>query len=115
VRWGFRWSLGFVFGALLSWLNYRLLKQGVATIIPAPASALCQMPDATVQQPAQNSLKVPVKGFAKFFGRYILLAAALYVILAHSLLPAAPFFAGLFVVVAAVLAELLYQLFILRV
>jgi hypothetical protein len=51
-----------------------------------------------------------VAAFAKFFGRYILLGVALYVILAYSLVPAAAFLAGLFVGVAAVLAEFSYEL-----
>jgi hypothetical protein len=55
-------------------------------------------------------LKVFVAVFTKFFSRYILLGVALYVILAYSLMPAAAFLAGLFVGVAAVLAEFSYEL-----
>ena len=54
--------------------------------------------------------KVPKKVIAKFFGRYVLLLGALYAILSYSLLPAAAFLAGLFAMVVAVLAELLYEL-----
>lgn len=118
-RWGLLPAAGFAAGAALSWLNYRWLKQGVMTIVPPAASA----PDgaqsgeasggenapAAVEAPAV-ARKLPLKAFAKFFGRYVLLIVALYVILSRSVLPAAPFLAGLFVVVAAVVAEILYEL-----
>lgn len=112
ARWG-KWAgLGFATGAGLAWLNYRWLKQGVTTIVP-------RMPDAQTggdegRTRAVESETKPGRAakivFVKFFGRYVLLLAALYAILSYSLLPAAAFFSGLFVVVAAVLAELLYEL-----
>ncbi|HXN23601.1 MAG TPA: hypothetical protein VOA41_12745 [Candidatus Dormibacteraeota bacterium] len=111
VRWGASCATGFATGAGLSWLNYRWLKQGVLTIVPSQASAHAHVnAGEAIPESEHAGPKVPLKAFAKFFGRYVLVIAALYVILAYSLLPAAAFLAGLFVVVAAVLAELLYEL-----
>lgn len=113
VRWGIRYATGFAAGATLSWLNYRWLRQGVLTIVPSQENTSSEMvkPEVGLGPKSEDtSPKVPLKAFGKFFGRYVLVTAALYVILAYSLLPAAAFLAGLFVVVAAVLSELLYEL-----
>lgn len=110
ARWNLRSAAGFALGAALSWLNYRWLKQGVTTIVPAPASTSPQPSGEAPQETPQTRPKSTKKAFAKFFGRYVLLLGALYAILSYSLLPAAAFLAGLFVMVAAVLAELLYEL-----
>jgi len=111
MRWNARSAAGFALGAALSWLNYRWLKQGVTTIVPSSTSAAAPSSggEAPQESPPAHS-KVPKKVIAKFFGRYVLLLAALYAILSYSLLPAAAFLAGLFAMVAAVLAELLYEL-----
>jgi hypothetical protein len=110
LRWGARAGLSFVVGTGLGWINFRWLKQGVRAILPVP------VPSADAGGPSPGSIasmgaaKVPKVAFAKFFGRYVLLAASLYVILAYSWLPAAAFFAGFFVVVAAVVAGFSYAL-----
>jgi hypothetical protein len=112
VRWGLRAGLGFAAGAGLAWINYRWLKHGVKAILPAPEAVPAPQTEkeAGASMSAAGTPKVPVAAFAKFFGRYILLGVALYVILAYSLVPAAAFLAGLFVGVAAVLAEFSYEL-----
>ncbi|HYL10937.1 MAG TPA: hypothetical protein VEU31_09385 [Candidatus Acidoferrales bacterium] len=111
VRWNLRSAAGFALGAALSWLNYRWLRKGVATIVPAPAIPPCppsegEEREETPQAPPRGTKRA----FAKFFARAVLLLGTLYAILSYSLLPAAPFLAGLFAMVAAVMAELLYEL-----
>jgi hypothetical protein len=86
---GWRWSLGFAAGAVVSWINYRWLKQ----IVDALGG------------------RRPKRRTAVLAGlRYLLLAIGAYVILKSSVvsLPAALF--GLFTAVAAVLIEILFEL-----
>ena len=106
-RWGGRAGVGFAAGAAMAWINYRWLKRGVKAIfpgVPAAPEAKPEIHTAAAGTPAPTP-KVPFSALAKFFGRYLLLGVALYVILAYSLVPAAPFLAGLFVAAAAVLVE----------
>lgn len=86
-------------GAALSLVNYRWLKGGVA--------AISQM--ARVQTEKQQ-VGIPKMIYIKFFARFVLLLAAVYVILTRSFLIAEWLLSGLFVVVAAVLAEMIYLL-----
>jgi len=99
VRWGWRAAAGLALGVVLSWVNYRWLKQGVA--------ALAQLSTAQADAPRVH---IPKRVYVKFFGRFALLLIAVYVILSGSLVPGATVLAGLFAVVAAVLIELIYQL-----
>ncbi|MGA8223577.1 MAG: ATP synthase subunit I [Candidatus Acidiferrales bacterium] len=87
-------------GAALSWINYRWMKQGI--------SALARLSTA---QAAEEKPRVPTSVYIKFLGRYALLIIAAYAILRGFSLPAASFIAGLFAVVAAVLVEMIGQLF----
>lgn len=87
-------------GALLSWLNFRWMKQGVGALVPL----------ATAQAGAEK-VRIPKKVYFKFLGRYALLLVAAYVILSRLKLPASFLIAGLFAVVAAVMMELIFELF----
>ena len=87
-------------GAALSWINYWWLKQGV--------SALARL--STAQSGAEKT-RVPASVYWKFLGRYALLISAAYAILRYFKLPAAALLAGLFAVIAAVIVELIGQLF----
>jgi ATP synthase I chain len=90
---GWRWGLGFALGAVASWLNFRWLK----TLV-----------DSLGQAVAGNRLK---KRAAVFLGlRYLLLAAAGYVILRFSEISLTAALVGLFVSACAVIIEILYQL-----
>ncbi|HLW99065.1 MAG TPA: hypothetical protein VKR82_10490 [Candidatus Acidoferrales bacterium] len=86
-------------GAALSLVNYRWLKGGVAAI-----SQLARV------QAEEQQVRIPRIIYVKFFARFILLLAAVYVILTRSFLIAEWLLTGLFVVVAAVLAEMIYLL-----
>jgi len=98
-RWGWRAALGLAVGAGLSWINFRWLKAGI--------SALAGLANP---RPGEQDARVPRSVYVKFIGRFVLLLVVVYVILSRSLLPSAALLAGLFAVVAAVLAEMVYEL-----
>ena len=100
IRWGAKSGAGLAVGAALSWINYRWMKQGV--------NALAKLSSA---QAGEKKARVPASVYSKFIGRYALLIVAAYVILRGFSLPAASVLAGFFVVVAAVIVELIGQLF----
>jgi hypothetical protein len=100
VRWGWRQGAGVALGGGLMWLNFRWLKQGVGVLVTV----------STAQQGLSRA-RVPWGVFVKFFGRFALLLVVVYVILSRSLLPAEAVVAGLFALVAAVMLELLFELF----
>jgi hypothetical protein len=99
ARWGWLWGAGVLCGAALTWINFHWLKQGVDTLV-AVSTAL--------EGPEQA--RVPKRVYVKFFSRFALLLIVVYVILSRSWLPVAAVLAGLFVVVGAVLAELIFEL-----
>jgi len=88
---GPREALGFLAGAILSLLNFRWWK-GIANALG---------PGGTPPLRASAAL---------LFARYLLLAAAIYVIVKILEIKVAAVLAGLFVAVAAVLIEILYEL-----
>jgi hypothetical protein len=100
IIWGWRASAGVASGAALSWINYRWLKQGVATLARLSTA-----------QAGSEKARVPASVYLKFLGRYVLLIAAAYAILRSFKLPVASLLAGFFAVIAAVIVELIGQLF----
>jgi hypothetical protein len=98
--WGAKAGGSLAAGAALSWLNYRWMKQGVGALIPL----------ATAQVGVEK-VKIPKSVYFKFLGRYALLLVAAYAILSRLRLPAVFLIAGLFAVVAAVMLELVFELF----
>lgn len=99
LRWGWQSGVGLALGAALTWVNFRWLKQGIATLVKISTA-----------QASQERVRVPRVIYAKFFGRFALLLIVVYVILSRSLLPVPAVVAGLFAVVAAVMAELVWEL-----
>jgi|SRR5579871_80781 len=90
---GWKWAVGFVLGAAASWVNFRWLRKMV--------DSLGQVANG----------KPPKARVAVFLGlRYLLLAAAGYVILNYSKLSLAAGLIGLFVPAAAVILEILFEL-----
>jgi hypothetical protein len=87
---GWTWGAGFVLGSLASWLNFRWLKHLV--------EALAGM----------RPRKARVAVFAGL--RYALLGCGAYVIVMYSPISIVATLAGLFVSVAAVIVEILFQL-----
>jgi cobalamin synthase len=100
LLWGAKAGASLAAGAALSWLNFRWLKQGVGALIPL----------ATAQTGAEK-VRIPKKVYLKFLGRYALLLVVAYVILSRLRLPAIFLIAGLFAVVAAVILEMIFELF----
>ena len=100
ISWGARPALGIAVGAVLAWLNYRWLKQGVG--------ALAGLAKA---QEGAAKVRVPPSVYVKFIGRYVLLIVAAYVILTRFEVPAVSLLAGFGALVLAVLGEIIGQLF----
>jgi hypothetical protein len=90
---GWTWGAGFAMGAAVSWLNFRWLKQvaySVGSERARPRTAV-------------------------FLGlRYVILGGGAYVILSFSKISLPALLAGLFVAVAAVLAEIVFELMYAR-
>jgi hypothetical protein len=99
ARWGSLPAAGVALGAVLAWLNFRWLKQGVGALVKLSTA-----------QAGEEHPRVPVSIYFKFFGRYALLLAVVYVILSRSLLPVAAVLGGLFAVIAAVMIEVMWEL-----
>ncbi|MBZ5596115.1 MAG: ATP synthase subunit I [Acidobacteriia bacterium] len=93
VRGGWRWAAGFLLGAGASCLNFHWLKR-MANALGAAATG-----------------RPPSTRVGVIFGlRYLLLGMGAYAILNFSALSLPAAFAGLFVPVAAVILEILYEL-----
>ncbi len=101
AAWGRSYGVGVAVGCVLSWVNYRWLKQGL--------EALGRF--AREQQAEEKEkIRIPKRVYVKFFGRYALILGVAYVIFARSLLPVVAVVAGLFALAAAVILEILYEL-----
>jgi hypothetical protein len=98
--WGGKAATGFASGAVLSWINYRWMKQGVGTLARL-----------SVAQTGSQRAQVPASVYLKFVGRYALLIVVAYAILRSFKPPAASLLAGFFTIIAAVLVEMVGQLF----
>jgi ATP synthase I chain len=98
--WGVRAGVWFAAGAALSWLNFRWMKQGIAALARLSAA-----------HAGSEKVRVPRTVYAKFIGRYVLLIVVAYVILRNFEFAVVSLMAGLFVVVAAVLVEMVGLLF----
>lgn len=97
-KWGWRAGLGFVIGAILSWLNFRWLDQGLGALLRAAAN-----PSTASGTP------VPRWIYARFLGRMALLVCALYVILKGAWFPGRAVLTGLFSLIAGVIVEVTYE------
>jgi hypothetical protein len=86
---GFAWAAGFALGSVVSWLNFRWLKQLVYTL---------------------GSDRARPRTAVRLGFRYVLLGGGAYVILKYSLVSQPAALAGLFVSVAAVIVEILFEL-----
>ena len=100
VVWSAYAAAGIAVGAVLGWLNYRWLKQGVGALAGL----------AKAQQGAEK-VRVPRSVYFKFIGRYVLLIVVAYVILTRLKVPVESLLAGFGALVVAVLGEIIWQLF----
>jgi len=90
-------SGGFLVGGLIAVFNFMVLKRTVTAV-----------GEVVVEGKATRSVKRQV---FKFFLRYVLLAAVLYVIFKSSAVSVYGLFIGLFLPVGAILIEAVYELF----
>jgi hypothetical protein len=97
-KWGWRAGLGFIIGALLSWLNFRWLDQGLGALLRTAANPA-----------AASSTHVSRWIYARFLGRMALLVCALYVILKGAWFPGRAVLTGLFSLIAGVIVEVTYE------
>ena len=103
---GSRWGVGFTVGAVLSALNFHWMKGAVGTLADLASSQAVQ--EAAGEPPRQPKTARVV---ARFVLRFALIGVAAYVIFQSSFISLGAFFAGLFLFLAAILAEVLYQVY----
>lgn len=90
-------GLGFLAGAVLSWINFRWLKQGIDHLLDGARSA---------QLAPKRAMRAAI---FKYFLRYGLIGLLLYVTFRFDILEVFGLFSGLLLVVAAVLVECVLQ------
>ncbi len=99
LHWGWPEAAAVAAGTLLSLVNYRWLKQGVLSLT-----------SASLDQAGAEKVQVPGSIRLKLFGRFLLLAAVICVILFRFRWLAMPFVAGFFAQVAGMLAAMIVHL-----
>lgn len=99
LRWGWSAAGGVAAGALLSLVNYRWLKHGVVSLTAA-----------SLDQAGAEKVRVPRSVRFKLFGRFLLVAAVVCVILWRFRWLAIPVVGGFFALVAGVLAAMIAHL-----
>jgi hypothetical protein len=95
---GWRWGLGIFIGAILAWVNFRWLKQGVDAL----ASAAREQAD-------QPKAKVPILTYFKAMFRYGLIALCVYVIFKYLNVPVLSMILGLCALGAATIAVSVHE------
>ena len=128
---GWGWGAGFAIGAVLSALNFRWMKTAVHVLAEAassqpPSSPLREAPvPGSGAAPAGESLEHPVRAASedpparrssggvpiRFLLRYALIGLVGYAIFKSLLISLGAFFLGLFLFIAAILAEIGYQIY----
>lgn len=93
------WAAGVAIGAVLSWLNFRWLKQGIDALARAMTA-----------QSTQQKVEVPIATYFKALFRYGLIAGAVYVIFEYLKVPILSMIAGLFALGAATILASLYEI-----
>jgi hypothetical protein len=88
-----RWGLGIFIGAILAWVNFRWLKQGVDALASAATA-----------QADQAKAKVPILTYFKAMFRYGLIALCVYVIFKYLSVPVLSMIFGLCALGAATIA-----------
>lgn len=92
ILWGWRGAVAFLLGAAASYWNYRWLKRIVDLL-------------------GGGAVRPPLRSILLFGARYLLLGIGAYVIVKYSTLSLAAALCGLFVPVAAIIVEILFELF----
>ena len=95
---GLDWGAGFLIGAALSALNFHWMKTAVDVIAQA-------MSTGSASRGAAGAM-------ARFLFRYALIGLAGYAIFKNSAISLRAFFLGLFLFLAAILAESVYEIYL---
>jgi ATP synthase I chain len=93
------WAGGLVVGAVLAWLNFRWLRQGMDALVVASQA------QAGVTRP-----RVPIGAYFRVLFRYALIAATVYVIFELLKFPLASMVVGLCALGPAAIAAGVYEL-----
>ncbi len=96
---GWRWGLGILIGAILAWINFRWLKQGVDVLAGAATA-----------QADQAKARVPILTYFKAMFRYGLIALCVYVIFRYLNVPVLGMIFGLCALGAATIAVSVQEL-----
>ena len=96
---GWRWGLGIFIGAILAWIDFRWLTQGVDALAGA-ATAQADQPKA----------RVPLLTYFKAMLRYGLIALCVYVIFRYLSVPVLSMIFGLCALGAATIAVSVHEL-----
>lgn len=101
---GWWYAAGFAVGASLSILNFHWLKSGVDGLVAF------SRPAAQTEQETEHARQRGRGLVARWVLRYALIVAVGYVIFQSSAVSMTAFLGGLFIFVAGVLAEMIYEL-----
>jgi hypothetical protein len=93
-----RAGYGVALGAVLAWVNYRWLDQGLSAFVTG-----------SVAQEGLPKPQIPLSTYTKFGGRYALIGIALYGIVTFLAIPALWLIVGLLALGLAVTVEGLYE------
>ena len=96
---GWRWGLGIFIGAILAWVNFRWLKQGVDALA-----------SSATEQSDQRKARVPILTYFKAMFRYGLIALCVYVIFKYLNVPILSMIFGLCALGAATIAVSVHEL-----
>jgi hypothetical protein len=93
------WGLGLGIGALLAWLNFRWLRQGLDALVVASTA-----------QAGKEKPVVPLLTYFAMLFRYGLIALAVYVIFIYLRVPLVSMVVGLCALGAATIAASVYEI-----
>ncbi|MGH9783847.1 MAG: ATP synthase subunit I [Terriglobia bacterium] len=124
---GWGWGAGFAIGAVLSALNFRWMKTGVQALADAAAlsdasaaaepARLPEKAEPSTEESSEQGIPAtsppprPRGVWGRFVLRYALIGLVGYAIFKSSFVSLGAFFLGLFLFIAAILAEVAYEIY----
>lgn len=101
IRAGYKLGVGFAIGCAIAGLNFYWMERSINAFA-----------ERVIQPNTDETASGSSRGGARFVLRYALLAAVAYVIFKSSLVSLSGLLAGLFLPVAAILVEAIYETFV---
>jgi len=95
-----RWGVGILIGAILAWLNFRWLRQGLDALTQAMAA-----------QGSESGGRVPLATYFKAVFRYALIGLIVYVIFKYLNVPVLSMVLGLLALGAATITVSVHEIF----